>query len=87
MQAEQGSEFMSNWGGSEGYRMMAQLAPDERMVYAAVLDDYKTPEEISSVVDMPVSRVEGVLGRLGKKRLVSMTEVVKEPETIEPLGF
>lgn len=76
MRADQGSSFMSDYGGPSTYITMSGLAPTERLVYSAVLQGESVPEEIASITALDIKRVNSDLANLTKMGLVKSQEVV-----------
>jgi len=72
MMAEQGSTFLTNWGGPGAYQMAANLPVKQRVTYYAVSEGLTTPEEISIAVDLSVEEVNSALSQLSKKGLVTI---------------
>ena len=72
MRAEQGSQFLSSWGGSRGYQTMATMPPEQRMVYRAVEDGITESHEIAQVTGLSNSEVQSALVVLSKRGLVKI---------------
>jgi len=50
--AEQGGStyFMRDWGGSENYKQLSKLTPEQRLVYAAACQGISDPEAIADAL-------------------------------------
>ena len=75
MRSEQGEGWLAGWGGPSEYRFFASLPMEERLVYAAVLENYSTPAEIEGVTGLASGQVDRGLSGLRKKGLVSEEKV------------
>ena len=72
MRAEQGPEFLQDWGGPEQYQVLARMPVPERLTYVAVLEGYTEPSEIEVVTGLTSGEVSGALTDLRRKGLVSV---------------
>lgn len=72
MMREQGSGFMVNYGGVDNYVAFAKMPQNERLVYAAKLEGYSNPDEISIVTGLNLSEVKKTLS-------------IIEPEPVEEI--
>ena len=71
MMAEQGSGFMSAWGGPALYTRLARRPAAERMVYYAISEGHTTPDAISVVTGLDVKTVSGAVSSLEGQGLVT----------------
>jgi len=78
MRAEQGGDWLQDWGGPSGYVEFAGLPTFERLTYAAVLEGHTEPSEIEVVTGLSSTQVSGALTSLQRKSLVS----VEAPEAV-----
>ena len=76
MRSEQGEGWLAGWGGPSGYRFFASLPMEERLVYAAVLENYSTKSEIGDITGLTSKQVDEGLGGLRKRGLVSEEKVM-----------
>lgn len=72
MSAEQGSGFLSGWGGTSGYQQLGKLPMYERLVYASLLEGATTPGEIEIRTGLTPTEVDRGLGGLQKKGLATI---------------
>jgi hypothetical protein len=61
MMSEQGSGFMSAYGGVGNYVQFAKMPQNERLVYAARLEGYSNPDEIALVTGLNLTEVNKTL--------------------------
>jgi len=75
MMAEQGSGFLSDWGGPSGYIAAVKMGPNTREVYYAVVDGYTDPSQIEVATGLSSSEVSKGMRDLERKGLVVIEEV------------
>ncbi len=71
MLSEQGSGWLSGWGGPSYYLTLSKLPVRERLVYAAVLEGYGDNASISDATGLSLSDVGYGLSALQSKGLVA----------------
>jgi CRP-like cAMP-binding protein len=75
MQYEQGSDFMSGWGGPARYRALTKLPMEQRICYAAILEGVTTEDQIGIVTGLSPEETSRGLAGLQAKGLVSVEKV------------
>lgn len=75
MSAEQGSEFMSQWGGAPDYVYWARQPVNMRMTYFAIKDGWTDVRDIAAVTELSTRDVSTALTKLENSGVV-------EPGTI-----
>ncbi len=78
MRAEQGAEFLQDWGGSAGYQRVAQLHPSTREVYFAVIEGGMTPEQLEVMTGLSKAEVARGRSELLREGLITEEDVVVE---------
>jgi len=73
MRAEQGPDWLMQYGGPGMYQEAASWSPAQRGTYYAVIEGYSTPEEIASVADLKESQVNSALTFLKRKGVIQET--------------
>jgi len=74
MSYEQGSDFMSGFGGPQQYKQFAKLPTGQRLTYAAVLEGHTEPIDISVVTGLTPEEVDAALTKLERRGLVTVQE-------------
>lgn len=65
MSAEQGGNWLSDWGGPTAYRYFAKAPRNDRLTYYAISSaGCSTVEDIAAVTDLRTSQVEASIARL-----------------------
>jgi len=75
MLAEQGPNFMSDWGGSSMYQAMSKAPSEARVVYYGVVEGTTSPEELEVVTGLDKTSVERGLQWLQRKGYVELEEI------------
>jgi len=76
MSYEQGSDFMSGWGGPQQYKQLARLPVEQRLCLAAVREGVTTEDQLGIVTGLSPEQVSrGILG-LQNKGLVTIEKAV-----------
>ena len=78
MSREQGPDFLSGWGGPQGYQMFARLPMEERLVYASILEGATTTSEMEVMTGLAPGEISIGLSGLQKRGLVKTQAVVTE---------
>ena len=78
MRDEQGSTFMTKWGGPSEYSKLASMPAPDRLVLMAVKEGYATPATIADVTGLPVDTVNSRVSILKGQGLIEKDEVSKE---------
>ena len=71
MSAEQGSGWLSEWGGPVAYRYWAKQPVADRMTYFAIQEGYTAPEDIAAVTDLGVKDVNKSIRKLEKQGVIT----------------
>lgn len=77
MSAEQGSSFMSDWGGSSNYIAFAKKPVEQRVTYFAVQQGYSTVKDISDATGLSTGEVNSALTQLSRDGLVDVGVVTE----------
>ena len=77
MSAEQGSEWLGDWGGPSGYQFWARQPVNQRLTYFAIQDGYTTARDIADVTDLKQADVSRALVALDKRGIVALGVVEK----------
>lgn len=72
MQREQGGAFMSGWGGPQRYQQLAGLPMEQRVCYAAILEEHTTEDQIGIVTGLTPEQVAVGLDGLEARGLVTI---------------
>lgn len=72
MRGEQGAGFMSGWGGPQRYQQLAGLPMEQRVCYAAILEEHTTEDQIGIVTGLSPEEVTLGLEGLRAKGLVTI---------------
>jgi len=75
MLSEQGSYWLSGWGGPQLYLTLARLPTKERLVYAAVLEGYSDATSIAEATGLSGKETSSGLGKLQAKGLVAASSI------------
>ena len=70
MSAEQGSSWLSEWGGPGGYSFWAKQPLSDRVVYFAVTEGYSTQKDIRDATGLSSGEVSTSLTKLERKGLI-----------------
>lgn len=70
MLEEQGSGFLQDWGGVEGYKKAAEMTPEARQVYYAVVEGYSEPSQIEVATGLRPTEVSSGIQELQRKGMV-----------------
>lgn len=75
MRAEQGgTAFLSNWGGSSGYKQMSKMNMGERVVYRAVQDGITDETNLSSMTGLSRAEVASAVSSLNRKGYINVEQ-------------
>lgn len=74
---EQGSPFMSHYGGASTYIAVSKLTGDERVAFYAVQDGFDNAADIAGATGMSESDASKALSSLQTKGYVSSGQVAK----------
>lgn len=77
MSAEQGSNWLSEWGGPGGYEAWSRQPKTERLVYFAYKLGYSNVEDIAAATDLSRAVVNYELSKLETAGLVEPGVVLK----------
>ena len=75
MQAEQGADFMSGWGGASKYKMLSKLPKEQRICYAAILEGVTTEDQIKIVTGLSPEEASKGLAGLQARGLVRLEQI------------
>ena len=75
--SEQGTGWLSDYGGALGYGYWAKRPLNERMTFFAVQEGYTTPTDIAAATDLKLKDVNRALTVLTEKGFVTIPG--KEP--------
>ena len=75
MLAEQGPNFMQDWGGTAMYQAMSKAPFEARVIYYGVVEGTTSPEELEIVTGLDKTSVERGLQWLKRKGYVSVEEI------------
>lgn len=75
MRAEQGgANFLSNWGGSQGYQQMSKMSMGERVVYRAVQDGITDEPNLSTMTGLSRTEVASAVTSLNRKGYINVAK-------------
>ena len=74
MRNEQGSTFLSNWGGTQGYQQMSRMSAPERVVYRAVQDGITDENSLSTMTGLSPTEVSQAVSSLNRKGFINVEQ-------------
>lgn len=74
MRYEQGSGFMSSWGGPSQYQQYSRLPVEQRICLAAVREGVTSEDQIAVVTGLSPTQVSKGISGLQKKGLVTIEQ-------------
>jgi hypothetical protein len=78
MSSEQGSGFLSQYGGPNQYIEMARVPEEARITFYAVQAGASSPDEIEVMTGLSKNKINSGIGFLEKRGLVTRTEVTPD---------
>lgn len=70
MSSEQGSSFMSQWGGPDIYKLVASMSEDQRLTYIGYLKGFANSAEIADATGLDIDLVNKNIRALGRQGLI-----------------